>query len=54
MGGIQGENLQEIRTDLDAINEPGFWSITGTFEGSWTLARFQDISKKSSLAKAES
>lgn len=46
MGGIQGENLQEIRTDLDAINEPGFWSITGTFEGSWTLARFNDVSRK--------
>jgi para-aminobenzoate synthetase component 1 len=46
MGGIQGENLQEIRSDLEAINEPGFWSIVGTFEGSWTLARFKEVSKK--------
>ena len=46
MGGIQGENLQEIRSDLEAINEPGFWSIVGTFEGSWTLARFKEFSKK--------
>ncbi|MBU3716350.1 MAG: anthranilate synthase component I family protein [Candidatus Nanopelagicaceae bacterium] len=46
MGGIQGENLQEIRSDLEAINEPGFWSIAGSFEGSWTLARFKDVAKK--------
>ncbi len=45
MGGIQGENLQEIRSDLEAINEPGFWSIAGSFEGSWTLARFKDVAK---------
>jgi para-aminobenzoate synthetase component 1 len=46
MGGRQAESLQEIRTDLEAINEPGFWSIVGTFEGNWTLARFNDVNEK--------
>jgi para-aminobenzoate synthetase component 1 len=43
MNGRQAENLQEVRTDLEAINEPGFWSIVGTFEGEWTLARFKEV-----------
>ena len=43
MGGRQAERLLEIRTDIEALNEPGFWSIVGTFEGSWTLARFERV-----------
>jgi para-aminobenzoate synthetase component 1 len=54
MGGIQGENLQEIRSDLEAINEPGFWSIVGTFEGSWTLARFKEVSKTEFVSEGRS
>ena len=46
MSGLQAENLLEIRHDLEAIDEPGFWAIVGTFEGTWTLARFKDVAKK--------
>ncbi len=41
MGGIHALDLAEIRHDLAALDEPGFWAITGTFEGKWTLARFE-------------
>lgn len=46
MGGRQAENLLEIRTDIEALNEPGFWSIVGSFEGEWTLAKFEDVTEK--------
>ena len=41
MGGIHAEDLAEIRHDLTALDEPGFWAISGTFEGKWTLAKFE-------------
>lgn len=49
MGGRQAENLQEIRTDLEALDEPGFWAIMGTFEGNWTLAKFKEVRAKEFL-----
>lgn len=47
MGGIHAQNLAEIRTDLCALDEPGFWAISGSFEGSWTLAKFRDVKQES-------
>ena len=41
MGGIHALDLAEIRHDLNALDEPGFWAISGTFEGKWTLAKFE-------------
>jgi para-aminobenzoate synthetase component 1 len=43
MGGIAAMRLVEIRHDLAALKEPGFWVIVGTFEGQWTLARCEEI-----------
>jgi len=43
MSGRLAENLVEIRHDISALNEPGFWAVLGTFEGEWTLARFNNV-----------
>ncbi len=40
MNGILARNCVEIRHDLAAIDEPGFWVVIGTFEGEWSCARF--------------
>ncbi|MEY3711196.1 MAG: hypothetical protein RLZZ99_1017, partial [Actinomycetota bacterium] len=40
MSGLRAEGLAEIRHDLAALSEPGFWAIVGNFEGEWTFARF--------------
>lgn len=53
MGGRQAERLLEIRTDIEALNEPGFWSIVGTFEGDWTLAKFESVAEKDFLSAPE-
>ena len=45
MSGLQATGLVEIRHDLDALAEPGFWAIVGTFEGEWTFARFSQVTK---------
>jgi para-aminobenzoate synthetase component 1 len=45
MGGVLAEDLQEIRNDLAAVSEGGFWAVLGTFEGEWTCARFSKISR---------
>ncbi len=46
MSGRLAENLLEIRNDLSALEEPGFWAVLGTFEGEWTFARFGEVSKQ--------
>jgi para-aminobenzoate synthetase component 1 len=46
MSGRLAENLLEIRNDLSALEEPGFWAVLGTFEGDWTFARFGELSKQ--------
>ena len=43
MSGRLAENLVEIRHDISALNEPGFWAVLGTFEGEWTFARFKNV-----------
>lgn len=43
MDGRLATELQEVRTDLEAIDEPGFWAISGSFEGDWIFARFGEV-----------
>lgn len=45
MSGILAEELVEIRHDLAALSEPGFWAVLGTFEGAWSFARFSRVSR---------
>jgi para-aminobenzoate synthetase component 1 len=41
--GRLASGLVEIRHDLAALDEPGFWVVVGTFEGQFTCARFADV-----------
>ena len=50
MSGRSATKLLEIRHDLTALDEPGFWAIMGTFEGEWTLARFGEITETEFVA----
>jgi len=59
MSGRLAENLVEVRNDIEALEEPGFWAVLGTFEGEWTLARFSyvrnaDFPESSSTFKTSS
>ena len=54
MGGIHAEELTEVRSDLEALEEPGFWAVAGTFEGGWTLARFEKRRKEKFRASTQS
>ena len=53
MGGVEASDLVEVRDDLAALREPGFWAIQGSFEGSWRLARFSSVTKSNFLAHKE-
>ena len=44
MDGIYAQNLVEVRNDFQALEEPGFWAVVGTFEGEFTFARFDSVS----------
>ena len=44
MDGIYAQNLVEVRSDFQALEEPGFWAVVGTFEGEFTFARFDSVS----------
>lgn len=52
MDGRLATELLEVRTDIAAIDEPGFWAICGSFEGEWICARFGDV-KSSEFPKSE-
>lgn len=43
MGGRQASELLELSDEIEAIDEPGFWAISGTFEGEWSCARFARV-----------
>jgi len=45
MAGILAEELEEISHDPNSLAQPGFWAVSGTFEGEWTFAKFKKISK---------
>ena len=40
VGGRLHRDLIEVTHDLSALEMPGPWVVVGTFEGSWTCARF--------------
>jgi para-aminobenzoate synthetase component 1 len=43
MGGRLATGLERISHDISSLREPGFWAVVGTFENSWTLAKFRDV-----------
>jgi para-aminobenzoate synthetase component 1 len=45
--GRLASGLVEVRHDLEALDEPGFWVVVGSFEGEVTCARFADVREAS-------
>ena len=43
--GRLASGLVEIRHDLAALDEPGFWVVVVSFEGEITCARFADVTQ---------
>lgn len=43
MGGRLATGLERVSHDLLSLRESGFWAVVGTFEGSWSLAKFNDV-----------
>lgn len=43
MEGRLATDLLEVRSDIEAIDEPGFWAICGSFEEEWICARFGEV-----------
>jgi len=50
LGGRRAGRLVEIRPDIDALDEPGFWVVVGTFEGRWTCIRFAEVAPEPATA----
>lgn len=40
MSGKLATDLEFVTSDLEALREPGFWAVVGSFESEWTLAKF--------------
>jgi para-aminobenzoate synthetase component 1 len=43
--GRLASGLVEVRHDLAALDEPGFWAVAVSFEGAVTCARFADVTR---------
>ena len=43
VGGRLATDLREITDDVTALDRPGFWVVSGAFEGAFTCARFADV-----------
>jgi len=43
VGGRLASGLVEVRHDVAALDEPGFWVVVGSFEGEFTCARFAEV-----------
>ncbi|HUW78633.1 MAG TPA: chorismate-binding protein [Candidatus Nanopelagicaceae bacterium] len=41
--GVLATDLLEVSHDLRDLERPGFWAVVGTFEETWTLARFRRV-----------
>jgi len=41
--GRLATGLAEVSHDPAVLDGPGWWAVVGTFEGSWTCARFTDV-----------
>lgn len=46
VGGRLATGLREITDDVSSLDRPGFWVLTGTFEGALTCARFADVRER--------
>lgn len=44
--GRLASGLVEVRHDLGALDEPGFWVVVVSFEGEVTCARFADVTRR--------
>ena len=43
VGGRLATDLQDLTSDLDALDSRGFWVVVATFEGEFTCARFAHV-----------
>lgn len=43
MNGKLATGLVEMADDLSALKKGGFWTVIGSFEGQWSLARFSHV-----------
>lgn len=43
MDGLHASGLEELSTDIAAIDDGRFWAIVATFEGEFQLARFGEV-----------
>ncbi|WP_344655743.1 chorismate-binding protein [Catenulispora subtropica] len=41
--GKLATGLRDVTSDLTALDSTGYWAVVGTYEGAWTLARFDDV-----------
>jgi para-aminobenzoate synthetase component 1 len=39
------EHLLDVTVDLERLSEPGYWVVIGSFEQSWLLLKFRDLTK---------
>ena len=43
MGGRLATGLEEISSDIDSLNQPGFRAVIGSFENQWMIAKFSKV-----------
>ncbi|MEO6998231.1 MAG: anthranilate synthase component I family protein, partial [Terracoccus sp.] len=43
--GIHAQGVVEVRHDVAALDEPGFWVVVDTFEGELTAVRMAQVSR---------
>ena len=43
MGGRLATGLEEISSDIESMNQPGFRAVIGSFENQWTIAKFSKV-----------
>ncbi|GAA2026265.1 chorismate-binding protein [Catenulispora yoronensis] len=41
--GRLATGLRDVTSDLSALDSSGYWAVVGTYEGEWTLARFDEV-----------
>ena len=51
--GLLARGLAEVRNDLDALSEPGFWVVIAAFECQYTFARFDEVTRAPEGVPAE-
>ena len=46
VAGRLATGLREVSTDPAVLESSGYWAVVGTFEGSWTFARFAHVERR--------